>query len=130
MSVRNEDRTRSSWQPTRPLGRGCGAGDGSRTRSEGPVRHLVPRRRSQWPEETWKQAMSYCETACGLFACCAEAVPGLPAYTVPACPFGLNGEPLALAELPGVDVASELPQVVPGAPGWPGPFGLGVGECR
>ena len=68
--------------------------------------------------------MSYCETAFELFACSAEAVPGLPAYTVPACPLGLNGEPLALAELPGVTVALGLPQVVPGAPGWPGPFGL------
>jgi hypothetical protein len=52
---------------------------------------------------TWKQAMSYWETAVGLpFA--SEGVPGLPAYTVPACPLGLNTEPGALAALPGVEV--------------------------
>src|SRR6516225_4780601 len=70
--------------------------------------------------------MSYCETACVLLALADEAVPGLPAYTVPACPLGLNTEPPALTELPGVEVAPVLPQVVPGAPGWPGdPVGLG-----
>ena len=52
-------------------------------------------------------------------------MPGLPAYTDPAWPFGLNGDPFALADLPGVEVAFELPHVVPGAPGCPGPFGLG-----
>ena len=60
--------------------------------------------------------MSYCETACALLAFAAEAVPGLPAYTLLACPVPLNTE-LALTELPGVDVALGLPQVVPGAPG-------------
>jgi len=74
---------------------------------------------------TWKQAMSYCEIAFPLWECNAEAVPGLPAYTVPAWPLGLNGEPPALTELPGVEVAPGLPQVVPGAPGCPGPLGLG-----
>jgi hypothetical protein len=67
---------------------------------------------------TWKQAMSYCEMAFPLWEFAREAVPGLPAYTVPAVPDGLNTEPPAEAELPGVDdVALELPQVVPGAPG-------------
>src|SRR6516164_4220254 len=74
---------------------------------------------------TWKQAMSYCEIAFPLWECNAEAVPGLPAYTVPAWPLGLNGEPFAFTALPGVEVAPGLPQVVPGAPGCPGPFGLG-----
>jgi hypothetical protein len=83
----------------------------------------------QWFEVTWKQAMSYCETACELLAFADEAVPGLPAYTVPAVPFGLNGEPLAVAELPGVDVASALPQVVPGAPWLTGAVRTGAGEC-
>jgi hypothetical protein len=68
--------------------------------------------------------MSYWDTALALpFA--SEGVPGLPAYTVPAWPPGLNTEPGALAELPGVElVAAELKHVVPGAPGWPGPLGL------
>jgi hypothetical protein len=75
--------------------------------------------------------MSYCETACVLLAFAAEAVPVLPAYTALACPAPLNTEALAVVTaLAGADAALELPQVVPGAPGWPGPFGLGVGECR
>jgi hypothetical protein len=72
--------------------------------------------------------MSYCETACVLPACSDEAVPGLPAYTWPACPFGLNGEPFASAALPGLEPAFELPQVVPGAPGCPGPLGDGAAK--
>lgn len=48
-----------------------------------------------------------------LLACSVDAVPGLPAYTVPACPFGLNGEPFALAALPGVFGACGVPQLFP-----------------
>jgi hypothetical protein len=69
--------------------------------------------------------MSHCEIECELLERKADAVPGLPAYTVPACPFGLNGDPLALTAFPGVEPALELPQVVPGAPGWPCPLRLG-----
>jgi hypothetical protein len=63
--------------------------------------------------------MSYWETACVLFAFAAEAVPGLPAYTVPAVPVALNGEPAAVAAPPGVEFAFPAgpPQVVFGAPG-------------
>jgi hypothetical protein len=75
--------------------------------------------------------MSYWDTAVELAACAAEAVPGLPAYTVPAVPFALNGEPDAEAAAPGVEFAFPAgpPQVVFGAPGCPGPFGLGVAEA-
>ncbi len=45
---------------------------------------------------------------------------------MPAVPLGLNGEPFAEPELPGVTVNVE--HVVFGAPGWPGPFGLGVAK--
>jgi hypothetical protein len=40
----------------------------------------------------------------------------------------LKGDPGAIAAFPGVLSALPvgLPQVVPGAPGWPGPLGLGV----
>ena len=67
--------------------------------------------------------MSYWEIAV-LLPLANDAVPGLPAYTVPEVPVGLNTEPAAELELPGVEVAPELPHVVPGAPGWPGPLGL------
>jgi hypothetical protein len=61
--------------------------------------------------------MSYWETAFPLLELFDDAVPGLPAYTVPAVPFGLYAEPGALAEFPGVEPAFALPHVVPGAPG-------------
>jgi len=63
--------------------------------------------------------MSYCETAAALLAFANEAVPGLPAYTLLACPLPLNTELLAVVTaLAGAsDVALELKQVVPGAPG-------------
>lgn len=70
--------------------------------------------------------MSYWETACELLACAEDAVPGFPAYTVPACPEGSNGLPPAFTALPGVIPVLALPQVVFGAPGCPGPLGLGV----
>src|SRR5665811_361924 len=65
--------------------------------------------------------MSYCETACLLPACSNDAVSGLPAYTVPACPLGLNGEPAAEMDLPGVKSAPgvtrhSLPADTPGCP--------------
>jgi hypothetical protein len=53
-----------------------------------------------------------------LFEWASEAVPGLPAYTTPACPAGLNGDPGAVAELPGI-TGLDGPQVLVGAPGWP-----------
>jgi hypothetical protein len=55
--------------------------------------------------------MSYWETACALFA--------FAAYTVPAVPLALNGEPAAVAAPPGVEFAFPAgpPQVVFGAPG-------------
>lgn len=68
--------------------------------------------------------MSYCDTAVELpFA--NDGVPGFPAYTVPEVPFGLNTEPGAETEPPGVAVLPRmrLPQVLGGAPGWPGPWG-------
>lgn len=63
--------------------------------------------------------MSYCDTAFALLEWSVEAVPGLPAYTVPACPSGSNAEPGALAEFASVWSAFPAgpPQVVPGAPG-------------
>jgi len=60
----------------------------------------------------------------------SDAVPLLPAYTVPATPVELKGEPLAEAEGGVWLVALEEPQVVRGAPGWPGPFGLGVASTN
>ena len=71
---------------------------------------------SQWL--SWTQATSYWDTAAVLFALANEAVPGLPAYTAPACPLPLNGEPGAVAEEPGVAGLSG-PHVLVGAPGWP-----------
>jgi len=63
---------------------------------------------------TWRQAISYWETALGLFAWASDAVPGFPAYTVPACPVGLNTEPGEDIEFPGaVAVDDELKQVTP-----------------
>jgi hypothetical protein len=62
--------------------------------------------------------VSYCETTAVLFAFANDAVPGLPAYTFPAWPVGLNGEPGAVAEDPGV-TGFEGPHVLAGAPGWP-----------
>jgi hypothetical protein len=53
-----------------------------------------------------------------LFAWANDAVSGLPAYTAPAWPLALNGEPGAAAEAPGVAGLSG-PQVFVGAPGWP-----------
>jgi hypothetical protein len=47
---------------------------------------------------------------------------------VPATPFGLNGDPSAEIELPGVNRLDGPPQVLVGAPGCPGPFGLGSAE--
>jgi hypothetical protein len=67
--------------------------------------------------------MSYCETEWLLLEWSNEAVPGLPAYTVPDWPDPLNGD-CAPVEWPGVTVYCE--HVVLGAPGCPGPFGLGV----
>jgi hypothetical protein len=55
---------------------------------------------AQWL--SWTQAESYCETAAVLFALANDAVPGLPAYTTPAWPLGLNGEPGAVTEDPSV----------------------------
>jgi hypothetical protein len=59
-----------------------------------------------------------------LFALANEFVPGLPAYTVPAIPLPLKTDPGAVIVFPGTAVIPGLPHVVPGAPGWPGPFGL------
>src|SRR5216684_3226354 len=64
------------------------------------------------------QATSYCETAAVLFAWVRDAVPGLPAYTNPAWPLALTGEPGALAEEPGVP-GLDGPHVLVGAPRWP-----------
>src|SRR5215467_267970 len=64
------------------------------------------------------QATSYWATAAVLFAWAKDAVPGLPAYTNPAWPLGLNGEPGALAEEPGVTGLAG-PHVLAGAPRWP-----------
>jgi hypothetical protein len=61
--------------------------------------------------------MSYCETAWTLFAFANDAVAGFPAYTFPAVPLELNGEPCADAEPPGVNDAFAFPHVVAGAPG-------------
>ncbi len=42
-------------------------------------------------------------------------MPGLPTYTVPACPLGLKGDPFALIALPGnSDSCREVPQLLPG----------------
>src|SRR5258708_25566183 len=71
---------------------------------------------AQWL--TWTQAASYCETTAVLFALASDAVPGLPAYTTPACPLALNGEPGAAAAAPGVTGLAG-PHVFAGAPGWP-----------
>jgi hypothetical protein len=62
--------------------------------------------------------MSYSEMECGLFEFAMEAVPGLPAYTVPACPFGLNGD-CADIDCPGVAVKFEQ-LVEPSPPPVPG----------
>jgi hypothetical protein len=62
--------------------------------------------------------VSYWETTAVLFALANEAVPGLPAYTTPACPLPLNGEPGAAADEPGVTGLAG-PHVFAGAPGWP-----------
>jgi hypothetical protein len=53
-----------------------------------------------------------------LFEWAREAVSGLPAYTTPAWPAALNGEPGEVAELPGV-TGFASPHVLVGAPGWP-----------
>src|SRR5258707_9359065 len=71
---------------------------------------------AQWL--SWTQAASYCETTAVLFALASDAVPGLPAYTTPAWPLGLNGEPGAATEDPGV-TGFAGPHVLVGAPGWP-----------
>jgi hypothetical protein len=63
------------------------------------------------------QAVSYWDTATLLLAP-SEAVPRLPAYTVPAWPFWLNTDPGAEADAPGVTGLAG-PQVFVGAPGWP-----------
>ena len=65
--------------------------------------------------------MSYSEMECVLLLCCADAVPGLPALTWPAWPFGLNGD-CADAEFPGVVVKFEqlVEPLPPPVPGWPG----------
>lgn len=70
--------------------------------------------------------MSYCDTAFVLLEFAADAVPGFPAYTLPACPLGLNGD-WELLEFPGVTIYCW--QVVFGAPGCPGPFGLGLASA-
>jgi hypothetical protein len=59
-----------------------------------------------------------------LFECAREAVDGLPAYTRPAWPAVLNGEPGEVADAPGVIGFAE-PHVLVGAPGWPV-----VGDCN
>jgi hypothetical protein len=53
-----------------------------------------------------------------LFELASDAVLGFPAYTTPAWPLGLNGEPGAAAELPGITGLAG-PHVFVGAPGWP-----------
>ena len=60
--------------------------------------------------EIWKQATSYWLTDFGLLALWAP----LPAYTVPACPFGLNADPGADADEPGVPGPVVTPQVCDG----------------
>ena len=40
----------------------------------------------------------------------------------------MKGEPLAEPEPPGT-IGFEVPQVLSGAPGWPGPFGLGLASA-
>jgi hypothetical protein len=52
-----------------------------------------------------------------LFELASDAVSGLPAYTTPAWPPGLKGEPLADAALPGITGLAG-PHVLAGAPGW------------
>lgn len=74
--------------------------------------------------------MSYSEMECVLLLWAADAVPGLPAYTWPARPLGLNGD-CPFDEFPGVVV--KFPQLVlplpPPVPGCPGPLGLGVADA-
>jgi len=65
--------------------------------------------------EIWKQATSYWLTDFGLLALCAP----LPAYTVPASPSGLNADPGADADEPGVPGPVVTPQVCDGCPGLP-----------
>jgi hypothetical protein len=48
----------------------------------------------------------------------SDAVSGLPAYTTPAWPAELKGEPAAVADAPGV-TGLLSPHVLAGAPGWP-----------
>jgi hypothetical protein len=70
--------------------------------------------------------MSYSETECALALFCCEAVPGLPAYTWPDWPFGLNGD-CPDADPPGVVVKfwQLVEPLPPPVPGCPGPLGLG-----
>src|SRR5258708_25019790 len=53
---------------------------------------------AQWL--SWAQPASYCEATAVLFPLASEAVPGLPAYTTPACPLRLNRHPRAATEHP------------------------------
>lgn len=76
----------------------------------------------------WKQATSYWETAAVELEFASDAVPGFPAYTVPACPLGLNGDPDAATALPGVCVPG-APHVFVGAPRCP-VVGFWVGFCK
>jgi hypothetical protein len=60
--------------------------------------------------------VSYCDAGAELLECASDAVPGLPAYTFPAWPVGLNGEQGALAAPPGVIGFAE-PHLFAGASG-------------
>ena len=71
----------------------------------------------RWFWLAWKQAMSYCDTACAFAPFEMVGLSALPAYCGPEVPAGLKGEPVAETEFPGVAIAFGDPQVVPGAPG-------------
>ncbi len=69
--------------------------------------------------------MSYCEIAWGLLAFASEGVPGLPAYLI------LAMLRKASVSCPGGEFSAPgEPHVVPGAPGCPGPLGLGFAEAK
>jgi len=73
----------------------------------------------------WKQATSYCETACAVLAFDVPPGPvGLPGFPAQVLLTDvLNGEPLALTDPPGpgptLPVLQEMPWFEPGCPGMP-----------
>ena len=69
-----------------------------------------------------KQATSYWETAAPELEFASDAVPGFPAYTLPACPgvaLPLNGDPGFDAEPAAPGVPAVPGHVLVGAPFWP-----------